>query len=593
MKPNIGILTSLGLSLSLGAWSAPVQAQQSDPPQDQTHTVKPPPIPTGIVPLPQGPPPTGQQAPLPNPSQPVPSGKEPLKESPGMEALSRYLQNHSLTIDEAVAIGLALNRNLATSVSSLYRAQGRTEEARAALNPTFGLNAALTEYDAPTTVSFGPTAFTILRQFNSAFGAHATLPIDIGGSLRAAVNQSQFQEIAAKIEINRVRNQAVLDIKNAFYNVLRAQAQAVVAQDGLANALARLNSAQKNYAAGTSPRFDVITAQRDVADAQQTLIQAKNQVSLALALLKSNMGIAIRTPLKITDTGAVETPPGVTPPAAPAAPPTTPKIGPGTDGTPNAPLQETPPPQKAQPIGPDLARPTDPTGKPLTDAALTGDVEDPINLGPEFDAVNREALQTRPEVLQADANIAAARKGIVYARRSSLPSISAVGGYDYTPTSTGFTRINQFSVGLNVNVPIFDGGLARARVHEAEGEVAVAENSRRQAVDQIQVEVEQAYLTLLQARDRVQVANVGLTQAREAARLAQVRYNAGVSQNVGVSPILELSTAQTSLTQAESNQVNALYDYNTARAQLDRAVGRYSYARQAPGYTSPPTIKGK
>ncbi len=591
MKPNIGFVSSLGLSLLWGMGFTPLQAQQAEPPQEQGHVVKPPPVPTGVIPLPQGPPPSGLQARLPEPAIAIPTSKQPFIDSPGQEALARYLQGHSLTITEAVSIGLAANRSLGSAVSGLYRAQGRTEEARAALNPTFGLAAQIAEFDAPTVASFGPTSITIQNAFNATLSAAASLPIDIGGSLRAAVSQSQFQEISAKIEVNRVRNQIVLDVKTAFYNVLRAQAQSGVAQDGLANALARLNTAQKNYAAGTSPRFDVITAQRDVADSQQTLIQAKSQVSLSLALLKSNMGIAIRTPLKITDKGAVETPPDTDAPAIPPPNgPTPPKIGPGS-AAPPAPLRDTPPPEKAQIIGPDLARPTDPTGKPLSDTPLTGDVEDPITLGPEFDAVNREALQKRPEILQADANIAAARKGIQIARRSSQPSLSARLGYDYTPTAAGFTRVNQAQVGLNLNVPIFDGGLSRARVHEAEGDVASAEVNRRNAVDQVQVEVEQAYLTLLQARDRVAVANVGLAQAREASRLAQVRYNAGVSQAVGVSPILELSAAQTSLTQAQSNVVNALYDYNTARAQIDRAAGRYSYAKTAPGYTAPPKVK--
>ena len=592
MKPTFGLVSSLSLSLLWGTWGLPILGQQqaTDPPTDRNHVVKPPPVPTGVIPLPQGPPPSGLQAPLPDPALPVPTGKKPLTVSPGPEALARYLQGHRLTIDEAVAIGLASNRPLGIAISSLYRAQGRTEEARAALNPTFGIGVNVAEFDAPNVASFGPTSVTIQNQFNASIGPRATLPIDISGALHAAVSQSQFQEVAAKIEINRVRNQTVLDIKTAFYNVLRAQAQAAVAQDGQANALARLNIAQKTYAAGTSPRFDVITAQRDVADAQQALIQAKSQVSLALALLKSNMGIAIRTPLKITDAGAVETPPGVLPPAVPLLTATPTRIEPGSGG-PSAPLRDTPDPQKAQTIGPDVARPTDPTGKPQSDTPLTGDVEDPIVLGPEFDAVNREALRTRPEILQADANVAAARKGIQIARRSSQPSLSASLGYDYTPTAAGFARVHQAEIGLNLNVPIFDGGLSKARVHEAEGDIAVAETGRRQAVDQVQVEVEQAYLTLMQARDRVAVANVGLSQAREASRLAQVRYSAGVSQTVGVSPILEISAAQTSLTQAQSNVVNALYDYNTARAQLDRAVGRYSYTKTAPGYTAPPKIK--
>ena len=91
------------------------------------------------------------------------------------------------------------------------------------------------------------------------------LPLDVSGTLRAAVSQAQFQEVAARIDVNRVRNDVVYNVKNAFYNVLRAQAQIAVATDLLNNALSRLNDANKNYAAGTAPRFDVISAQRDVA----------------------------------------------------------------------------------------------------------------------------------------------------------------------------------------------------------------------------------------------------------------------------------------------------------------------------------------
>jgi len=115
------------------------------------------------------------------------------------------------------------------------------------------------------------------------------------------------------------------------------------------------------------------------------------------------------------------------------------------------------------------------------------------------------------------------------------------------------------------------------------------EISRRRSVDQVQVDVQQAYIALVQARNRVAVANVGLGQAREAFRLARVRYNAGVSQQTGVSPQLELSNAQTTLAQAQSNQVNALYDYNSARAQLDHAVGRYSFTGTGPGYPALPS----
>lgn len=533
--------------------------------------------------LPQGEPPTGQQSLVPAPALPSSGPANPLRVSPGVGRLGAYLKDKPVNIDMAVAVALATNRSFAAAVSTLYGAQGRSAEARAALNPTFGLNATVTEFDAATTAAFptgaGTTNFVLAPQFNPVLSAQASLPIDIVGTLHAATSQAQFGVVAARIDVNRVRNQVVADVKGAFYSALRAQAQVRVANDTLQNTLNRLDAAQKNYAAGVSPRFDVITAQTDVANAQQGVIQARSQLSLSLALLKNTIGVDIRMPLRLSDQGAVETPPGV-------SLPTVPTPAPAVQGGGESAAVESAAPTSAAAV----SRPTTFPGG-LSGESQTGITEDTLVLGPSFDAALQEALRTRPEILEAEASLAAARKGIVVARRSSLPGVSVSVGYTYTPNATAFARPNVVAGVLGVSVPVFDGGLTRARVQEARADVALAETARRAAVDQVGVDVQQAYLALLQARDRVQVANVGLAQAREAARLAQVRYNAGVSQQVGVSPILEISNSQTSLTQAETNQVNALYDYNTARAQLDRAIGRYSYVPKEPGYSAPPTSK--
>jgi outer membrane protein TolC len=105
---------------------------------------------------------------------------------------------------------------------------------------------------------------------------------------------------------------------------------------------------------------------------------------------------------------------------------------------------------------------------------------------------------------------------------------------------------------------------------EAKGAVANSTNLLRDTQDEVTLEVEQALFAVQDARDRVRVANQTLAEAQEAFTIALRRYNASVS------PLIELSDAQTALTQAESNQVNALYDYNTAEAELDRALGRYA-----------------
>ena len=124
--------------------------------------------------------------------------------------------------------------------------------------------------------------------------------------------------------------------------------------------------------------------------------------------------------------------------------------------------------------------------------------------------------------------------------------------------------------------------MSGARVTQARADVATAETNRRQAVDVVNLDVRTAYLNLLQSRDRVAVANQALSEAVESFRLARVRYTNGVST------LVEVSDAQNALTQAENNQVNALYDYNNARASLDKAAGRYAYLGNAAGFPAPP-----
>ena len=485
-----------------------------------------------------------------DPNSLAPDARRPLLVSPGARELGALVQNRDLTIEDAVGIALRTNRDYAVALSGLERASGRRVQARALQNPTFGVTAALTQYDNPIVANFGAAPLTIQNAFNFSLVPAATLPLDITGAIRSAVRQAQFNEIAARIDVNRARNGLVFDVRQTFYNALRAQGQLVVAEDNLTNAASRLADAETTVRAGTGTQFDVLTAQRDVADAQQAVVTARGNVTIALGNLKSAMGIDVSTPIRIVDTGAVEVPTGggdtVPVPAAP------PRITGQTEGVPQVPTTPDPSPRFHR-------------------------VQDEVPLGDEYQAAVQEAVTNRPEVLESSAALTAAERGVQYARRSQLPSLSLTAGYNFLPNAAGFTPERQGSIGLIFSLPIFDGGLARGREREARADVANAETNRRSAVDTVTLDVQQAYVNLVQARDRVRVVNVGVAQAREAFRLARLRAIAGVSASPQVSPQLELSNAQATLTQAESNRVNALYDYNVARAALDRATGRSAY----------------
>ena len=559
-KINAGLGLMVGMVGLLGYAVSPVTAQNTGQP--------PPPLPTGAVPLPSAPLQTGLQAPLPAPAGTLPRPDRPALSSPGLDTLSAQLLSRPLTINDVVAIALATNRNLALSGENLLRAQGRTEETRAAFNPTLGATLAYLRLNQSQNVNIGGQNVTFVNDSQRSIGVQATLPLDIAGLLRAATDQAKFTEVSFRLDINRTRNQIVLDTKTGFYDVLRAKALSEVNNQNLQNTLTRLRDAQARFQAGTVARFDVIRAQTDVLNAQQQKIQSDNQISLALASLNNVLGININTPLTLSSEGAVETPPGV---AAPNDP------NPGAGG-------QQPPDNTIKPLDPSQIE-TPPTIDVKT-------VTDPLDLGDEFNTLVKEAETIRPEILQGDANIAAARRGIILARRSILPNFGVSYGFNYTPDAAGFApQTTAWQAQFQVSLPLYDGGVARARGKQARADVSLAETNRRTSVDTVTLEVRQAYLLLLQARDRVAVANQALIQAQEGFRLARVRYNAGVTGQTGVSPLIELSDAQIALVTAQSNQINALYDYNNSRTRLDRAVGRYAYVNNGPGYPTPPSPK--
>lgn len=212
----------------------------------------------------------------------------------------------------------------------------------------------------------------------------------------------------------------------------------------------------------------------------------------------------------------------------------------------------------------------------------------PVDDSLQIDAALQEAYRTRPEALQADAGIRAAEKGLVLANRSVLPSIGLAWNLQHTPDTGAFGRKTSWSAVVRATVPLFDAGLSNARKQQARAGVEGARFNRQQALDGIALDVRQAYLDHRDATERLKVAEAGLVQATEAYRLAQVRYKAGVTMTPGGSPLLEISDAQTALTQAQTNHINAMYDIETARTRLLRAIGRFAYTDAPnPGLSRP------
>ena len=426
-----------------------------------------------------------------------------------------------VTLDQAIQLALGNSKTLRIAAEGVNRARGFVQERRAAQQPGVNLDATFTRLDEGASIEFpgegGETqTIPIVRQNQRSFGLTASLPIDIFGSLRNARQASEFQEIGARLEYNRSRNQVVLDTKNAFYEVLRSHAFLGVTDQALKNAQDRERITQTYLTAGTGTRFDVLRAQTEVANAQQNLISARNRFNLATANLNNVIGLDQNTP-----TEAVET------------------------------------------------------------------REEPV-VETTFDTAVAEAYDTRPEILQAEAQIRAAEKGLdVYKAFTTPPTVSW--GYNYQPDQGGFApRTTSWAAMASIRIPLYEGGARQARQQQSRADVESAKLNRQTQMDLVALEVRQAYLGVTEAQERLNVANTALKQADEQYRLAQLRFREGVTLVPGASPLLEISDAQTALTQAQVNGVNAQFDLQNATARLDRAIGRYAFDGKAqPGLPQP------
>lgn len=177
------------------------------------------------------------------------------------------------------------------------------------------------------------------------------------------------------------------------------------------------------------------------------------------------------------------------------------------------------------------------------------------------------ALANRPEFFQAKATIDSARQGVRVAKSGFLPSLSLSGSMDWNDHDFPGAKNNNWSVVLAVSLNVFDSGLTRAKINEAQMDVDKAREQARQTKDGISLEVRQAYLNMKEAEKRIDTSGVAVTKAEEDFKIARIRYSAGVGTN------LDVIDAQVALTQAKTNYVQSLYDYNASRANLNKAMG--------------------
>jgi outer membrane protein len=192
----------------------------------------------------------------------------------------------------------------------------------------------------------------------------------------------------------------------------------------------------------------------------------------------------------------------------------------------------------------------------VDEAAVTS--APPSNL----DALIQQAVNSRPELQAVNYQYQSAEKLKTAERDFLFPTISALGAAGGTPVRGSELAPWYGAVGVNMEVPVFNGFLFSARTKEADLRAQVVQQRLVDLRNTIAKDVRTSWLNANTAYDRLDVTNQLLKQANLALDLAQTRYK------LGLGSIVELSQAQLQQTQAEISQSQAGYEYRLASAIL-------------------------
>lgn len=203
---------------------------------------------------------------------------------------------------------------------------------------------------------------------------------------------------------------------------------------------------------------------------------------------------------------------------------------------------------------------------------VSGDLAlDPFE--PEEMPVER-ALARRDDYLAARAEVEAQRKRVAVEAARRLPTLSLVGSYggrwavgDVTEQTGASASEDIGSLGLSFSVPIADGGRARATLRREQADLRVAEERLRELELRIRLEVQTAVLNLASSLKRVRATEKSIEQARESLRIEREKYE------LGKGSITDVLDAQGALLEAETSNVQAIVEHNTAVEQYRLAVG--------------------
>ncbi len=196
-------------------------------------------------------------------------------------------------------------------------------------------------------------------------------------------------------------------------------------------------------------------------------------------------------------------------------------------------------------------------------------------VGQEPDITREQALarsgDSLPQLVALRVRLEAAKLQLTSAKAALFPNLNATAGAEDASRNTFPDKGWQpdGSIGVNLTIPIYQGGYLVAAVQSAQASVDQAKANLDAAIQNVQSSVDQAYYLKTEAAERIAATQKLIESSQQSLQLAQERFAAGAGAS------LEVTDAELVLSNAKSSHAQALYDYRTDHAKLLAAMGSF------------------
>ena len=213
-----------------------------------------------------------------------------------------------LTLEESIAIALKQSFVINIAKEGTRGAEAQKKEAMTGFLPKFSTSYSYTRLNEepnfyfpgfPPLMPAGNMTTGTINNYNWVIEARQ--PLFAGGGILANYEASKVAENAARVEETAKTLDVVLDVKTAYFNILRMQRLTDTARRQVEMLGAHSEVADNFFRVGLIPKNDMLQAEVELANGKQTLVKAKNAVQLTKARLNTILKRDVLTPVEIVD----------------------------------------------------------------------------------------------------------------------------------------------------------------------------------------------------------------------------------------------------------------------------------------------------